>query len=194
MTRLSPVLGTLVLSLCAATQLAAQNAAAGTDPFLWLESVNSSRALAWVKAENAKTLGVLQADRNFAGFYAEALRIGEAKDRIPYPDIINGRIYNFWQDESHVRGIWRSTTAADYVRAQPAWTTVLDLDALASAEKKNWIWHGANCDSPTRQRCLISLSDGGEDAVTIREFDLVTRRFVPKGFVLPHGKQDVDWA
>jgi prolyl oligopeptidase len=194
MTRLSPVLGTLVLSLCAATQLAAQNAAAGTDPFLWLESVNSPRALAWVKAENAKTLGVLQADKNFAGFYAEALRIGEAKDRIPYPDIINGRIYNFWQDESHVRGIWRSTTAADYVRAQPAWTTVLDLDALASAEKKNWIWHGANCDSPTRQRCLISLSDGGEDAVTIREFDLVTRRFVPKGFVLPHGKQDVDWA
>jgi prolyl oligopeptidase len=193
MKRLPPVLATLVLTLCGATQVAAQ-AATDTDPFLWLESVNSPRALAWVKAENAKTLDVLQKDKNFAGFYAEAVRIGEAKDRIPFPDIINGRIYNFWQDESHVRGIWRSTTTADYARAQPAWTTVLDLDALATSEKKNWIWQNADCDSPSRQRCLISLSEGGEDAGTIREFDLATGRFVPNGFILPRGKQNTAWA
>src|ERR1019366_408826 len=69
------VLGTVVLSLCAATHVAAQKVSTDTDPFLWLESLNGPKALAWVKAENAKTLGVLQPDKNFAGFYAEALRI-----------------------------------------------------------------------------------------------------------------------
>jgi len=164
------------------------------DPYLWLEELNGPRALEWVKEQNARTLGVLQADPHFAGFYAQALKLGEAADRIPYPRIINGRIYNFWQDSSHVRGVWRTTTLADYAKAQPAWTTVLDLDTLATAEKQNWIWHGADCDSPSRQRCLLSLSDGGEDAVTMREFDLASGQFVPDGFVLPRGKQDVAWA
>ena len=77
---------------------------------------------------------------------------------------------------------------------EPAWSTVLDLDALASAEGKNWIWQGADCDSPSRQRCLISLSEGGEDAATIREFDLGSGQFVQDGFRLPRGKQNAVWA
>ena len=169
-------------------------ASSTADPYLWLEELNGPRALDWVKAENAKTLAVLQADPHFAGFYAQALAIGEAQDRIPYPNIIDGRIYNFWQDPQHVRGIWRTTSLADYARPTPAWTTVLDLDALATAEGMNWIWQGADCDSPSRRRCLIALSEGGEDAATIREFDLGTSQFVPGGFALPRGKQDVAWA
>jgi prolyl oligopeptidase len=192
--RLLPAVSTLALTICAATMAAAQTASDGTDPFLWLEQLEGPRALRWVKAENAKTLGVLQKDSRFAGFYAEALKIGEAKDRIPVPTVVGGRIYNFWQDQEHVRGIWRSTTLADFASAEPAWTTVLDLDALAAAEKKNWIWQGADCDSPSRRRCLISLSEGGEDAATIREFDLASRRFVPNGFTLPRGKQNAAWA
>ncbi len=164
------------------------------DPFLWLEDVNGARAVDWVKAENAKTLSVLQNDPRFAGFYATARRIGEAKDRLPYPVFVNGRMYNFWQDAHHVRGIWRTTSLASYASAAPAWTTVLDLDAVAKAEKRNWVWEASNCESPSRTRCLISLSDGGEDAVTLREFDLARRSFVPGGFVLPRGKQSVAWA
>jgi prolyl oligopeptidase len=40
---------------------------------------------------------------------------------------------------------------------------------------------------------MISLSDGGEDAVTTREFDLTTNSFVKDGFVIPHGKQGSTW-
>ena len=167
---------------------------AAPDPYLWLEELNGPKALDWVKAENAKTLAVLQGDPRFAGLYAQALAIGQAEDRIPYPNLINGRVFNFWQDSVHVRGIWRSTTLADYATPAPAWTTVLDLDALAAAEGKNWVWHGADCDSPSRRRCLISLSDGGEDAETVREFDLGTAQFVPGGFELPRGKQNTAWA
>ncbi len=178
----------------AQAQASATRADAAADPYLWLEELNGPKALDWVKGQNARTLGVLQADPHFAGFHAEALKLGGAADRIPYPRIINRRLYNFWQDSAHVRGIWRTTTLEEYGKAQPAWTTVLDLDTLAATEKQNWVWHGADCDSPSRQRCLIRLSDGGEDAVTVREFDLGTGQFVPGGFTLPRGKQDVAWA
>jgi prolyl oligopeptidase len=172
--------------------LAGQSSAA--DPFLWLEQLKGPRALNWVKAENARTLAVLQADSRFSGFYADALKIGEAQDRLPLPTIIGGAVYNFWQDQQHVRGIWRRTSLEDYAARDPAWWTVLDLDALASAEAKNWVWQGADCDSPSRQRCLISLSEGGEDASTIRELDLRSGRFVQNGFHLPRGKQGAVWA
>ncbi len=164
------------------------------DPFLWLEDQGGARALAWVKAENAKTLGVLKSDPHFDRFYADALAINGAKDRIPTPDIIDGRIYNFWQDAEHVRGIWRTATFADYARAAPAWKTVLDLDSLAKREGKNWVWQGVDCESPSRRRCMISLSEGGEDAATVREFDLGSDRFVEGGFSLPRGKQSTAWA
>jgi prolyl oligopeptidase len=169
-------------------------APAGADPFLWLEDLTGARALEWVKAENAKTLGVLENDPHFAGNYADALKINEAKDRIPSPAVIDGRVYNFWRDAGHVRGIWRTTTLAEYAKPAPAWTTLIDLDALAKADGKGWVWQGADCDSPTGRRCLISLSEGGEDASSVREFDLQEKRFVPGGFSLPRGKQSAAWA
>jgi prolyl oligopeptidase len=165
-----------------------------SDPFLWLEDVNGARAVDWVKAENAKTLGVLQKDPRFASFFATARTIGEAKDRIPFAQIVNGRAYNFWQDAAHVRGIWRTASLASYASTAPAWKTILDLDALAKTEKKNWVWAGSDCDSPSRRRCVIRLSEGGEDAVTVREFDLARGALVPNGFLLPRGKQTTAWA
>jgi prolyl oligopeptidase len=174
-------------------QSIAQPVAQRADPFLWLEDVSSPRAMAWVRTQNARTLGLLEADPRFAGLYRDALDIAEAKDRIPTPELIGGQVYNFWRDEIHVRGVWRRTSKADYASANPHWTTVLDLDALAAAEHANWIWEGANCPPPTYRRCMIALSDGGEDATTQREFDLGDDAFVPGGFALPHSKQTVDW-
>ncbi|HEV2262707.1 MAG TPA: prolyl oligopeptidase family serine peptidase, partial [Candidatus Rubrimentiphilum sp.] len=165
----------------------------GNDPFLWLEDKDGARALAWVRAQNARTLPVLTRNPHYANLYAEALKINQATDRIPFPTTLRGEIYNFWQDATHVRGIWRKTTLASYRSPHPAWVTVLDLDALAKAEKANWVWKGYNCIEPQETRCLISLSDGGEDAVTMREFDLTTDRFLPDGFVLPRQKQDAAW-
>ncbi len=159
------------------------------DPFLWLEDAHGARAMAWVDTENAKTLNVLEKDARYPKLYADALKIAEAKDRIPVPRIIGGAVYNFWQDADHVRGIWRKTTLAGYRAAAPDWTTVLDLDAVSKAEGANWFIKGEDCERTQQRRCLISLSDGGEDATTVREFDLPSRAFVEGGFVLPHSKQ-----
>lgn len=177
----------------AAAGLSGVNAATSEDPYLWLEDVSSPKALEWVEAHNAKSTSVLQADPRYERFYRQALDIAQAKDRIPVGEFLGGQIYNFWQDEDHVRGIWRRTSPESYASGKPEWETVLDLDALASSEKANWVWKGVQCARPSEKRCLISLSDGGEDAVTIREFDLPTKSFVKGGFTLPKGKQRVDW-
>lgn len=175
------------------TFIALLGAVSATDQFLWLENVNGARAMAWVKAQDARTLSVLKNDPNFAGLYADALTIVEAKDRIPTPEFIAHDVYNFWQDAGHVRGIWRRTTPAQYASDAPEWTTVLDLDALATSESANWVWKGSDCSWPSESRCMLFLSDGGEDAITAREYDLKAKQFVPGGFTLPKAKQRTAW-
>ena len=175
-------------------QTAAMSAAASTDPYLWLEDKDGARPLAWVAAENAVTLPRLQGDPRYAGFFRDAVAIASASDRIPTPDLTNGRVLNFWRDREHPQGLWRWTTEADYAAATPRWTTLIDLDALGKTEGKKWVWKGATCLQPDERLCLVALSEGGEDAITYREFDLEAGRFVPNGFTLPKAKQDATWV
>ena len=168
-------------------------AAPADDPFIWLEQVDSTRAMDWVRAENARTAGVLEQDPRYPVLYRDALAIAQASDRIPQPNIIGGQVYNFWQDAGHAHGLWRRMTLSEYRRPQGKWTPVLDLDALSATEKANWFWGGAQCAQPAERRCMIDLSDGGEDAVTVREFDLPAGKFVSGGFTLPSGKQTLAW-
>jgi len=150
--------------------------------------------MGWVKAENAKTLSVLEKDPRFAAFHEQALAVAQSRERIPVAEQIDGRLWNLWQDADHVRGIWRAASASDYdAGGAPAWKTVLDLDKLAADEHANWVWKGAACAPGHENRCLLDLSDGGEDAVTVREFDLRQGAFVAGGFVLPKGKQGAVW-
>ncbi len=167
--------------------------AAAPAPPAFLSDIHGKPAMAWVAAQNERSLAVLRGDPHFAGFHRQALELAQTRDRIPGPELIGGAIYNFWQDGSHVRGIWRRTSLASYRSHAPAWRTVIDLDQLSKDEHANWVWKGANCEAPEERLCLISLSDGGEDADTEREFDLRSSRFVAGGFVLPRSKQQVDW-
>ncbi|HST91646.1 MAG TPA: S9 family peptidase, partial [Brevundimonas sp.] len=166
-----------------------------TDPYLGLEEVEGERAMAWVNEQNRRSLGVLQGDPRYETLHQQALAIVEARDRIPMPSFNrDGSVDNFWQDAQHVRGIWRTTTLDSYRSDAPQWETILDFDALAAAEGKNWVYKGATCLPPEETRCLISLSDGGKDAVTVREFDRASRTFVDGGFVLPESKGGVSWV
>jgi prolyl oligopeptidase len=178
----------------ALSALATLAAAPMTDPNAYLEEIEGEKALAFARAENARSLPVLENDPRYPGLYRDALAIVTAKDRIP-PVGFAGRddLRSFWQDADHVRGIWRTASLDDYRRAEPPWRTILDLDALARAENANWVWKGATCLRPDQARCLVLLSDGGKDAVTVREFDAETAAFVEGGFVSPESKQDVAW-
>ncbi len=164
------------------------------DPFLWLEEIEGERAMAWVHEHNARTFEILQGDPRYADLHAQALAVVESRERIPFASFRrDGRVSNFWQDADHVRGIWRLATRDGYRTEAPGWDTVLDVDALAAAEGRNWVFKGASCLDPDERLCLVSLSDGGKDAVTVREYDLEARAFVEGGIVLEESKGSAAW-
>ena len=163
------------------------------DKYIWLEDTNSPRAMDWVKAEDARSLKVIEADPRYRTFYDDALKIAVAPDRLPEPEQRGGEIYNFWRDAGHVNGIFRKTSLADYLTAKPTWKTVIDYDALGKKDNVKWVSKGVNCLYPGDHYCMVTLSAGGEDADSQREFDLKSGQFVTGGFTLPHSKQSVSW-
>ncbi|MCC6737772.1 MAG: S9 family peptidase [Planctomycetia bacterium] len=163
------------------------------DPWLWLEDVDGDRALDWVRAQNAVCLAELQSRPDFEPTRARLRAILDSKERIPYVGKRGAFFYNFWRDAKNVRGLWRRTTLAEFRKAEPAWETVIDLDALAAAEKENWVWHGAHWLEPSFDRCFVELSRGGKDASVWREFDPVRKEFVKGGFELPESKGYLEW-
>lgn len=165
-----------------------------TDNYTWLEDIHGERPMAWVKAEDARTAAVIENDTHFFPLESEALKVLESPDRLPDPQFHNGVVYNTWRDGEHVRGIVRRTTLKDYLTADPKWETVLDYDALSKTNNQSWVGKGLDCLRPEEELCLVALSAGGEDAVTLREMNLKTGEFVDSGFVLPRGKQRVAWV
>ena len=175
------------------SETSADTKATPDDKYIWLEDVSSDRSMAWVKSENERSLKVLQADPRYPANYADALKVAESPDRLALPDQRGGAIYNFWRDAQHVNGIFRKTSLADYLTAKPAWQTVIDYDALGKQDNVKWVSEGVDCLYPGDEHCLVGLSSGGEDAETLREFNLKTGKFVDGGFALPHSKQNVSW-
>lgn len=163
------------------------------DKNQWLEDVSGEKALDWVKAQNKITRSKLDNDEGFIKLKADLQVVLDSKDRIPGIQKIGNAVYNFWTDADHPRGLWRKTSMAEYRKAQPKWETVLDVDALAKQENENWVYKGSSCRDPEADLCLIRLSRGGADAVTLREFNLAKKSFVKDGFSLPESKMNVAW-
>jgi prolyl oligopeptidase len=182
------------VAVCGLVFTAAPLAAQQPDPFIWLEEVEGRRALEWVETRNAATVASLSMHPSFAPIFERTVEILDSSDRIAFPSIMGDRLYNFWQDASHPRGIWRATTWESYLGGEPAWETVLDIDALEQAEGVPWAFGGATCLHPEYRYCLVRLSRGGADAVEVREFDLQARQFVDGGFHLPEAKQSLAWV
>ncbi len=163
------------------------------DPFLWLEEVDGDKALDWVREISAATTKEIEAVPEFRPIRDKNLEIYNSNERIPYPSRRGGHLYNFWQDDVHVRGIWRRTTVDAYLSDSPTWETVIDLDALVAEDEINWVWKGASCLPPEHRLCMISLSRGGGDSTVKREFDTNTKKFVDGGFELPDAKSFTSW-
>lgn len=191
----------LAMTIASTTGAAAQDAPADgipgpeQDPYIWLEEARSPEALDWVAKENERTLAAFEADPRYAQLKAEALAIFDSNDRIPFVSFRPDGLYNFWQDKTNPKGVLRRTTLESYRTDKPEWEVVLDIDALAKAEGKEWVYQGSSCLPPALNKCMIALSDGGEDATIMREFDMVTKSFVEGGFVLDAKSQGgVEWV
>ena len=189
------LLAMLAISGCALTPYTfmTQASQSAEDPYLWLEEVQSDKALTWARQRNAQSQAVLEAVPVFKGNREKILAVLNNRDQIPYVTRRGNFFYNFWRDAQNPRGLWRRTTLNEYRKPVPAWDTLLDLDVLAKAENENWVWSQSDCLGPAYNRCLISLSRGGADAKVVREFDVATRTFVKDGFAVPEAKSSVDW-
>ena len=164
-----------------------------SDPYIWLEEVEGTDALDWVRSQNKITEARYAESEEFSSTYEELLEEYQSTDRIPYASVQGGKMYNFWRDEKNVRGVWRRTTIESYKTENPEWETLLDIDELAKKENQNWVYKGSDCLAPNYDRCLLSLSIGGKDAVVVREFDLVNKVFVEDGFNTVESKQYSSW-
>jgi len=205
-TSIRAILASLAVSVASAPLLTSPLAAQDTnavvepdfeaenDPFIWLEETRSDRALKWVENENEKTVAALQTDPRFEALKAEALAIYDAEDRIPSVSFRHYGLVNFWQDAKNPKGILRRTTLESWRTDNPEWETILDVDALAAAEGKEWVYGGMTCLPPDGTRCMVYLSDGGKDASVAREFDLDTLDFVDGGFELPESQGSASWV
>lgn len=167
--------------------------AALDDENLWLEDLNGDKSIAWVKEQNLRATSELERDARYPKLKQRFLEILNSKTQIPWPEVYGKQVYNFWQDDKNPRGVWRRTSLEDYKREQPRWETVLDLDVLAAKEKENWVWGDDECFYPKFERCLLQFSRGGGDAVVVREFDVVKKRFVTDGFNVPEAKTSIHW-
>ena len=163
------------------------------EDFLWLEDIEADDARAWVSAQNDVSLARLQGDERYAALKQRAVEFLTDNRRLPLGQYSSGKVRNFWQDDDHIKGILRETTLAQYATDDPAWTVLLDIDALAEEEDEDWVYKGRTSLGSNPDRCLIHLSRGGTDAVEIREFDCADQSFVTNGFFLPEAKTQVEW-
>lgn len=180
------LLALLALSACGSE-------APETDPYLWLEEVEGEQALAWVAERNAGSHAALAKHPAFAKIEAHTLSVLEADDRLIVGRRHGDWMYYLWRSAKHRRGLYRRAPVASYLAGEPKWEVVLDLDALAAKEGRSWVWKGMQLRRPDYDRGLLRLSDGGSDAVVVREFDIPTRRFVVGGFQLPEAKGGLGW-
>lgn len=164
-------------------------AAPDDDPYLWLEEIEGQAATAFADRQSKATLEKF----GTAGFTADRdalAAIYDRPDNIPFVSRRGGFLYNLWKDANNPRGIWRRTTLDEFRKPNPNWETLLDVDKLAADENEDWIlsWvqmlHG---------RAVLSLSRGGSDAVTLREFDTDAKSFAKDGFILPEAKGGAEW-
>lgn len=161
------------------------------DPWLWLEEIEGTQALDFVERQNSLTLAAF-GGKTFEHDRDILAAIYDRPDNIPYVSRRGNDLHNLWKDASHPRGLWRRTTMAEFRKASPDWETMLDIDQLAASEGEDWLLSQI-ATMPGSSRAMLSLSRGGSDAVTLREFDLATKSFVADGFTLPEAKGGVDW-
>lgn len=168
------------------------------DPYLWLEEIEGDRALAWTEEQSERTAARLAADPRFDQLKADYLASYQSEGRLPEMYTLtqaSGFVYRIAKGPDHPRGLLQRNRTASFGAGEAAWETLVDIDALAEAEGHNWYVSAPMIRfSPDGAKALIPLSDGGSDAVSMREFDLAAKKFVSDGFRTPLARQMIAWV
>ncbi|MFT0169301.1 prolyl oligopeptidase family serine peptidase [Paraburkholderia mimosarum] len=167
---------------------------AEADPFLSLESLDDPAVMAWVEEQNARTRAAWQGGARFDALEKRLAQAYLPRERPVIPSRWQEWAYDLWEDEDNPKGLWRRALWADWRAHEPQWQTLIDFDALGAKEGMPWVCAGIDILYPDGDRALIQLSDGGSDAVVVREFDIVRREFMEDGFAIAkEGKHTISW-
>ena len=171
-----------------------------SDSFQWLESIGGQKVDSWVEEENSTTLERLAGDLRFNGLCSEFEEELEKEGQLVHfhrPNIIlrGDFIYEIWQDREHVHGVLRRQSLVGSSIDEAEWDVLLDLDTLCKIEGGSWYIHSfqASRFSPSGNRLLLGLTNGGSDSMEFREFDLIKREFVLDGFNVPARIHRAEW-
>jgi len=179
--------------LIAGSTVAIAQAVGREDPFLWLEAVEGEKALQWVKEQNEITLNYLTNKEGYQEKYDFRYKTLISEDNLMIPQIRDDYVYNFWQDDKYPRGVWRRKSFKDYLEEKGNWDLLLDIGKLSEKEGTNWVLNDVVFAAPGEKRCILYLSDGGSDAVYIREFDIEEKRFIEQGYTTGEAKSSLEW-
>ncbi len=150
--------------------------------YLWLENIESEKALKWVKEESDFSKNILSKEDGFEKRQDRILKRLESKDKIIYVRQRGKFVYNFWKDKKNQRGLWRRAPYKAFIRGwRLKWEELLDVDALSVKENKKWVFKGVLFSRKNTDRVILKLSDGGGDAVSLREYSLKSKKFLNKG-------------
>lgn len=186
MTKCTLILLTLVVS--------SQSICAQQDKYQWLEDIDGQKSLDFVNTQNNATLEKLSKEKDYQSIYDKSLEIYNSSDKIAYPNIKGNYVYNFWKDKDHERGIWRRCLLANYTHGKFEWETLIDIDQMSKKENIKWVFKGYEGLYPSYKRFLISLSNGGGDAVFIKEFDADKKQFAENGFNIDESKGSASYV
>ncbi|GMG86120.1 hypothetical protein MNKW57_04410 [Biformimicrobium ophioploci] len=106
------------------------------DPYLWLEEIESERAIEWVKKQNRVTDSRLTDTPLYKGLYQDALAALDAEDRLPEVTQKGEWLYQNYHSKANPRGLYRRIKVVSFNRGEDSWETVLDIDALSKKEGK----------------------------------------------------------
>jgi len=167
------------------------------DNFIWLEEIKSEKVDEWIEKQNYATESSLKSNPDFNEIVKQSELI--TGDEGALPDLGNyltnkGYIYKIIQDELNPQGRLVRTKIEE-IRGNADWRELVSLDDISKSEKRNWFFSPTFFRfSPDGERVLISLSEGGSDAVSYREFNLKTNEFVnTASFNTPLNRAYVEW-
>ncbi|MEQ8743681.1 prolyl oligopeptidase family serine peptidase [Parasphingorhabdus sp.] len=165
--------------------------------YRWLEDNADPKVRKWVKNQTSKTRTHFMQG---AGFDAMKERfLDEYRDTSKIPAFFfvsqqNGYYYVVEQSSENPLGILQRIAVTDFSSVSRQWEQLLDIDLLAENEGTSWFVNLMYLRvSPSGERAIIPFTIGGEDAATLREFDLVSKEFVKDGFQTPNGKSSLVW-
>ena len=118
----------------------------------------------------------------------------DADDRIPYVRRRGEYLYNFWQDATNPRGLWRRTTLDEYRTDEPEWETACSTSTRwARPRARTGSGRARRCCGPPTSAAWSSCRAAARTRPWSASSTSTTQAFVEDGFTLPEAKSRVGW-